>query len=544
MDNFKKFIASSVIPLASIAIIGFLVYGQCLYFDLTFLDDNVWVLGYRWLLKNPANILQFFLEHDLIANVFYRPMINMSFVLNALWGNDSLLIYHLTNIVIHIFNAFLLFKLFKKMGHDPKISFWFSLIFVVHPALTQAVVWIPGRTDSLLAFFVLLSFISFIGFLQTSKWFYYVSHAGFLILALLTKETAVVLPVICYLYHALIHHTKGPFPREKFVIGGWFVIVGGWLIIRKMILAASPDVPWPVAVQSLIQNLPAIISYVGKIVLPVNLSVLPILEDTRLIYGIIAILLLAFFVVRSTQRRDKHLLFGLLWFLSFLMPSFVLSFILHEYRLYLPIMGVMMMTLELDWFKEKQYARLSLILLSATTLIFSIMTIRYAPSFKDSMTFWTNAVRTSPHAPLAHRNLGSMYYLQQRLDEAKNEYQKALELNPQEPMVHNNLALIYMDQGNAEEAEKEYKFEVALNPAYDNVYYNLGVLCYRQKRLMEAEGYWKKTLELNPRYIEAYNNLLVLYLNLNDLNQASYYGRQLKARGFKFSKEVEELLKL
>ena len=51
--------------------------------------------------------------------------------------------------------------------------------------------------------------------------------------------------------------------------------------------------------------------------------------------------------------------------------------------------------------------------LSMAFLIFcyGLTSFIYSHKYKDKYAFWESAVVTSPHSPLAHRNLGAMYHL-------------------------------------------------------------------------------------------------------------------------------------
>ena len=149
--------------------VGFVLYFPSLFYDLTFLDDNVWLLDLHWYFKDFSHSLDLFRRPDLVSNIFYRPMIGLSFMLNAYLCGQNPFAYHWTNILIHLLNGCLVFCLLKKLGYVLELAFSFALIFTVHPALTQAVVWIPGRTDSLLAVFSLLSFIFLLDYLHQKK---------------------------------------------------------------------------------------------------------------------------------------------------------------------------------------------------------------------------------------------------------------------------------------------------------------------------------------------------------------------------------------
>jgi tetratricopeptide (TPR) repeat protein len=271
-------------------------------------------------------------------------------------------------------------------------------------------------------------------------------------------------------------------------------------------LRNSTGITLPEMIKSVWLNLPAVIQFLGKIFFPFNLSVLPIMQDTTFVYGIIAAILLFLLIFFTKNKRWNFILLGFGWFLAFLLPSFirpnsalVADFI--EHRLYVPIIGIFIILLETDFIRKIDFKKRSAqIAIGFLIILFCIITLVHSRSFVNRMTFWENAAQNSPHYPLAHRNLGAMEYLNGDLINAEKEYKIALELNPLEEMAHNNLGLIYANENKYAEAEDEYKKEIAINPYYDDVYYNLGLLYWQEKKYDDAIADWKKTLELNPNY--------------------------------------------
>ncbi|MBU0881207.1 MAG: tetratricopeptide repeat protein [Candidatus Omnitrophica bacterium] len=534
---------------AIIAGTGFLVYFKSLFFGFTYLDDNVLVINNHRFLSQLSNVFEAF-RHEVFhilhsSAAYYRPMLTVSFILDAQFGGVSPFIYHFTNIIIHLAASCLVFKFLTKLGYRRQLAFFFSLIFSVHPILAQAVSWIPGRNDSLAALFVFASFIFFLDFLDTKRIGYCLAHIFFLGLAMFTKESALLLMPVCALYYILIWK-KERRKREDvshqgksllFICTGWLTVTGFWFFLRSVALSNNP-LPMTGAdmAKSVFLNLPALIQFIGKIIFPFNLSVLPLIQDTTFIYGILALALIVPALFFSKGARTGFIVFGASWFLLFLLPSFirpnptiVADFI--EHRAYLPMVGFFILLLEIDAIKTIDF-RLKRYLAAAGVVIilFAAITFIHTDNFKNRLSFWLNAATKSPHSPLAHRNLGAMYYLDGLPDKAEPEYRKALELNPLEQMAHNNLGLIYASRGNYKDAEEEYKKELAVNPAYDDVRFNLGILYYKLGEFKKAETLWKKVIELNPDHIGAYANLHAYYYSQGDFTQAAYFENEFKKR--------------
>ena len=222
-------------------------------------------------------------------------------------------------------------------------------------------------------------------------------------------------------------------------------------------------------------------------------------------------------------------LVGLLWFLGFILPSFirpndliVADFI--EHRMYVPIVGMFIVLLKHDFWEKIRLSRKSLVAICGViVLVFGVKNVTYQQNFKNRLSFWQNAAQNSPHSPLARRNLGVMYYFDQRYTEALEQYNLSAALNPHEPMVHNNIGVLLMQQGKLDAAAKEFLEELKLNPQYDNAMFNLGLVYYQMNNKDGAAELWEETARINPGYLDAYRNLIIYYQKKENADRAQYY---------------------
>ena len=499
------------------AIIAFVLFGQSIRFNYTYLDDQLLILGKMDRLQSFSTLKTVFSE-DVFQSppgrgYYYRPVLTLSFMADAMIGKGSFAMFHFSNIAYHILATFLLFLFFMELGYDRLRSMLFGLFFLVHPMVTQAVAWVPGRNDTLLAIFIIGSFIFWLKFLKQGRRRYLLLHLFFYILALLTKENGVVLPLMIVLYTAVV--IRPAFSRYFLAGIGWVIITLVWAVARHNALGGAAAVPFSLQLLSVFKSLPAMIPFLGKVLFPFNLSVFPILADMKVsaILGILTLVVLGFLVWRSKPKQWFLCFFGLLWFVAFLAPSFVS--VNHqipnfsEHRSYLSLAGILLFILATGPVVKINFTRpVPVSVFLGICLLFSGLTFLHARYFKDQLTFWQNAVDTSPSHAFNYNNLGAMYFLQGDFPKAEPYFRKALEINPAEPMANSNTGLICMNTNRPAEAEKYYLEEIRVNPAYDHAYYNLGLLCYKQGRYDESFSLWEKTLTINPAYSEAYNNLL------------------------------------
>lgn len=538
--------------------IGFLLYFPTLFFNFTYLDDNSLIIDNEIFLKNPASILLAFKQSTFRiisgTDLFYRPILTISFILDAQLGGIKPFIYHFTNLAFHLVASSLVYLFLCRFGYERILSFIFTVIFTVHPVLTQAVAWIPGRNDSLLAIFTLVSFIYLIGFLKEGRLYQMLLHFLFFTLALFTKESAAILILIWFIYLGLFKPNRVTTKNLIVFMISWLFIFSVWFLLRSTAYLSSNIHLTPALMKSIIVHFPAVIIYIGKLLFPFNLSVLPIIRDSTKLYGIVAIILLFISLSFSKEKRYNFIIFGLSWFLLFLLPTFILlpTFMqlnrriyvpFFEHRIYLSMVGFIILLLEIDFIKKlnikKKFNFLVFILI---VLILSVATLSYSENFRNSLNFWQSAVRTSPHSPWAHESLGTAYYSYNLLDKAEAEYKEALSLNPKDMFSHNNLGLFYMQKGMLKEAEEEYKKALATNPFYDKVNFNLGALYFQQGNYKAGEELWKKTLQINPDFFGAYYHLIMYYHKNNNHSQVEYYIKELNKRGVKLTPEFLKLL--
>lgn len=107
-----------------------------------------------------------------------------------------------------------------------------------------------------------------------------------------------------------------------------------------------------------------------------------------------------------------------------------------------------------------------------------------------------------------HLRLGNKYYELQLLDEAIEEYQKALRLSPNFADIITHLGIAYRDKGMFDEAIKEFNRAKECNPKYIPARLHLGITFYSQGFYGLAEEEWREALVFDPR-----NSAVRTYLN-------------------------------
>ena len=154
--------------------------------------ENTFIKDWRYIPQIFTSDVFFFAPQ---RSNFYRPLQSLSYMIDYTVWKLNPLGYHLTNVLIHLFNIILIYLLLSKLFQNRFVPFLSAFFFTIHPLQTSAVSYIAGRADLLLTFFCLCSLsLYFESQHATSggmrgRLYYVVSIIAF-IFALLSKEAA------------------------------------------------------------------------------------------------------------------------------------------------------------------------------------------------------------------------------------------------------------------------------------------------------------------------------------------------------------------
>jgi len=148
--------------------------------------------------------------------------------------------FHLTSLLIHLMNVFLLYSFILNLTRDKMVSALAGLGFSSHFAHVEAVVWISSLNEVLASSFGLLFLWSFWKSMGgKSRWgISYTASFVFLVMALFTKESMVILPLLAVVL-ALLYVNED---RKKglWLLGPHLLLILGYIFLRLSLGAAMP----------------------------------------------------------------------------------------------------------------------------------------------------------------------------------------------------------------------------------------------------------------------------------------------------------------
>lgn len=136
------------------------------------------------------------------------------------------------------------------------------------------------------------------------------------------------------------------------------------------------------------------------------------------------------------------------------------------------------------------------------------------------------AVKINRKSSLALYNLGEVYRMLERREEAAECFSRAVTLKPDYADAWNSLGMVRQKQGEPADAEVAYRRAVTLMPDSAEAHNNLGTLLHDVGRLAEAEEAYRRALLLRHDYAEAHNNLGTLLKDLDRCDEAETAFRQ------------------
>lgn len=511
-----------------IIFLGFLVYANSLNGEFIW-DDNIYIKD-NPNIKDLSKIADIFSEkkslgfHSDIDINTYRPLQIFTYALDySLWGLN-VIGYHLTSILLHILVALCIYWFVSILYNDRFLSFLISIFFVTYPAHTEAVSYISGRGNVLAALFMLLCFIFYIKQLSSKKISFYILMILSYIAALLSKENALILPVLFVLYHYSFHKKIDFKLLLTFVL-----IIFIYLAMRTAALGSFYQ-----GAGILIKRIPgffvAITNYLRILILPFNLRIeygndffSPF--EPKALFGLAATLLLISYALRKDSQK-RIILFPVAWFFVALLPTSsvypIAAFYMTEHWLYFPSIGFFFIVAYwlIFLYKSQKLRRLSVCMMACAVLAYAVLTIKQNNYWREPLSFYERTLRFLPSTSRVYNNLGVEYLKRKEMQKAVIQFQKAIALNPRMCMAYCNLGRAYLETGNRQKALEAFFKAIEINPRYVAVYNEICNVCIEMGKNEEAIPFCKKAIELDSSIPTFYYNLGNAYDNLGKREDA------------------------
>lgn len=543
-DDLVQVKKCNLLVLMSVLIITAIVFSGSLKLEWTNWDDNL--LVYDNPLVQTPNIKEIFTK-PAVYNT-YNPLVILTFALEWKLVKDSPFLYHLNNLLLHLFCTALAFLFFRQLG----LSIWWSgfaaLLFGIHPMRVESVAWVTERKDVLYGFFYLLALLAYIRYIVSDKKAYFLLAFVLFVLSLLSKGQAVALPFSLILldwYFGRKIAWKVITEKIIFLIFALFAGLLGTTFFFPNVYT-NPDEKSIVNAFNFFEQLVlagyAFMIYILKFFLPYATSTLyprPDVLQTHHWTGAVAAVLI-FAGAMAVRRQYKFITFGLLFFafnIVFLLMPFLAndSAYLNDRYIYLAHIGLSFAAASVaqQFADHKLIWRLPVSVMAAFVLmIFSVLTITYIPVWKNSETLWTYVIEKYPNQMAeAHFNRGNDRYENNQPDGAMDDFTKAMDINPAYSTAYMNRSLLYLERNENQKALDDYNRYMELvspvdakgnllNSMLSDSHRHRGVIHFKMALYDKALHDFNIAIEYDPLSFDSYMNRALTYMQLGMCERA------------------------
>jgi len=471
-----------------------------------------------------------------------RPIVNLSLAVNYALGGTRVAGYHVVNLLIHVAVALVLFGLLLRTLRLPSLKGRFegtaqpialatTLLWTVHPLLTESVTSTIQRGELIVGFFYLLTLYGVVrSFDSGRKALWYGCAIAACLLGMASKEVMATAPVMVLLYDRafLSGSLKTSFAQRRPLYLGlsatWVPL--GFLIVhasdRNGTVGFGHGVAWWAYALTQCQ---AIVRYLGLVVWPQALVFdygTDVVETFTTVWPQASILLVLLGATAYATVRQPKLGFAGCWFFGILAPSS--SFIplttqtMAEHRMYLPSIAVVVLAVVGLFAKANKNAALAVVAVVASLLGWG--TVRRNEVYKNAISLWGDAIAKCPENVRAYNHLGNALDSAGRTSEAIASYDKALQLRPGHAMAYYNKAESLLKMGQASAAVELFDRALRINPGYFKALRGKGDALVQVGRGDAAIPLYQEALKLQPDDSEAARSLGIALLAAGRVSEA------------------------
>jgi cytochrome c-type biogenesis protein CcmH/NrfG len=488
---------------------------------------------------------------------YYRPLVTLSYYADYRIFKGNPLGFHFVNITLNTLTCVAAFFFVWQLFGSVLFAFVAVLLFAVHPVHTEAVAWVSGRTDVLATFWSMVSLTFYVLARRRSSIGLLACSLLALMLGLLSKELAVVVPFVIVLLEFTpmregLRSSMRSQRRRKRCLGRWgavatsFGVLAIYLVLRHHAIGTLTST-YPAATTGVGARVALVFSifgaYVYKALVPFNLSAefdahIPrSFADAYVLGGLAAAVGLSCIIWRLRRRAEAVL--GVAFFALGILPVLnvvPIGEVSAERFLYFPSFGIALILGRIfvaalrakytglrddgvvhpgsAW--SGSASGILVLVLGVVVAGSAVRTVIRNADWKNGEALFTKTVAQEPSNARAFASLGAEAERRGDIGAAVGAYRRALELRPDYAIVLSSLAGIHVRRGEYEAALGLIQKAIASDPTDPELLSNLGSIYFETGRYQEAARVFEKAIEIDPGELRAHFNLGLTLVTAGD----------------------------
>ncbi|MGE0325301.1 MAG: tetratricopeptide repeat protein [Polyangiaceae bacterium] len=402
------------------------------------------------------------------VRTYYRPLVILSLALDHRVHGDNPAGFHLTNLFFHALNTLLAFALLRRFRVTPLVALFMTLVWALHPRLTEAVAWVAGRTDVLSSAWVLAALVIH----RQGNAARNALASVCVLCGLLCKEVALV-GVLALIALELL--PRGKQERGRYALAALPVLsLAVYLAMRQHALSGAPEslTVYELGVGGRLKLAAAALgSYTRMLLVPwrPELQIGDALAPTQgmQVLGAMTALAIVAGLLRGSGQLKRSssnvrplvvvglcLSLGGLGLVLHLIPISV-GVVAADRFLYLPVLGLCLVCAPcLQVWLSTATSQVKSVLVLGLTLSFVVATWLRVGDWSSEIQLWSRAYRMTPKTILLPANeLGNVYYRAGLFEQAGAIFRKAERDVTRDHLPSMNLASSLAQQGKYVEAQ-------------------------------------------------------------------------------------------
>lgn len=435
-----------------------------------------------------------------------RPLVNVTYAIDQFLWRGQLIGFHLTNLILHVVNVALLYRLTWHLAGDrgtdapqrrTEAAFAAAALFAVHPMLSESVGYISARAEVLCGTFFLAGMLSGRRWLRGSasgtKWSWGLTTVLLWIAASATKETGAMLPLVLVAYDVALLPREGRGDRVRWRHAPLLTIAFLFgtlrlLVLRSVEYPGQAGLHWSYTWLAL----DVIRRYTMLLIVPLGQTAFhavgPIASPLNLRVAI-ALALLAGMLAAAWRSQPQRWLgsLGVPWYVLLLIPGLVLTLFdqgepMAEHRVYLASCGFFIAAGDAAarlavWLEGVGHMRrLATAAFAVVLLAAGALTITRNRVWSNPIVLWGEAVDKAPEHYRPRLLLGEALEDAGRRPEAIDEYRTAIALRPSVADGYLKLGQLLARTGQLDAAREQFRQAVRVDPGNRDVRQSMAVL--------------------------------------------------------------------
>ncbi len=473
-----------------------LVYAPSFRFPFMVLDDT------QFIVRNPV-------AHDWSALPSYftgvqsatakqgvQKIPNLYRPLPAIWVliDYSVLglrpgLWHLVDVLAYAAGVLLLWGIARKLTGNDFVALVAALLYGLHPMHVEGVTWLSGASvEMVLDVFFLGGFLAYLHWRETGKPAWLATVSTLTLCALLSKETAIALPVLICAHALIFPRLEAKTSRRAIVpILAMVATVAVYFLVRSLaihgVVAPHPQHSWG----DVVRTAPLLfVTYLQHALWPAHLGtwydtpVVRSVSDPKFYLPLIVCAAYALVTVWALVRRWVSGFFLLWWVVGLAAPVIgVLAFpdheILHDRFAFLALAGLCMAASALVRLPSRGqslygFNATSVVVMAVVMVVLGALTIAQVETWSNDIVMYTHAAEVSPRSVRPRLLLANEWLKRNRLDQALALDRAALAIDPERWETLFAYGVTLDASGNRPEALRVLAHAAQAAPEQDVIY--------------------------------------------------------------------------